>query len=199
MRAELLTLLLLFAKNSDSAAIEEDFGKFIKSARPFRPSENAKVSDLAKGKKIRRRGISPVFWRARVQTGCGAFYWHELAADGGHTWVNIYRKYSPTADVPLYWELWVPFDFVIVIVSVSIRARIIYCTYEALYDSSRIKGKGSFRRCGFVLTVYCSCNKRIQALLQYFSSIFTKSSNRWTRIRNKSSSPMGTPSAPFTQ
>jgi len=61
MRAELLTLLLLFAKNSDSAAIEEDFGKFIKSARPFRPSENAKVSDLAKGKKIRRRGISPVF------------------------------------------------------------------------------------------------------------------------------------------
>jgi hypothetical protein len=53
MRAGILTLLLFFAVKTDTAAIEEDFGKFIKSARPFRPSENAKVSDLAKGKKQR--------------------------------------------------------------------------------------------------------------------------------------------------
>ena len=78
----ILTLLLFIAQKTDSAAIEEDFGKFIKSARPFRPSENAKVSDLAKGRNF-WRGISPVFFDEHVFKR--HFYWHELAADGALT------------------------------------------------------------------------------------------------------------------
>ena len=95
MRAGILTLLLFIAQKTDSAAIEEDFGKFIKSARPFRPSENAKVSDLAKGRKF-WRGISPVFFDEHVfKRAAQHFYWHELAADGALTLGLIFTANTP--------------------------------------------------------------------------------------------------------
>ncbi|CAG5091133.1 Oidioi.mRNA.OKI2018_I69.PAR.g12873.t1.cds [Oikopleura dioica] len=49
MRAVLLALVLSIFDKTNSAAIDEDFGKFFNGARPFRRSENAKISDLAKG------------------------------------------------------------------------------------------------------------------------------------------------------
>jgi hypothetical protein len=108
MRAGILTLLLFFAEKTDTAAIEEDFGKFIKSARPFRPSENAKISDLAKGKKQREEFrdeecFTGFFLTSTCSNGLRRILLARAgSADGGHTWVNIYRKYSLTADVPLY-------------------------------------------------------------------------------------------------
>ena len=65
MRAVFLALVLSIFDKTNSAAIDEDFGKFFNGARPFRRSENAKISDLAKGKRrkglFKRQEFLPVF------------------------------------------------------------------------------------------------------------------------------------------
>lgn len=68
MRAVFLALMLSIFDKANSAAIDEDFGKFFNGARPFRRSENAKISDLAKGKRIKGYSRRRNFYRFLTST-----------------------------------------------------------------------------------------------------------------------------------